>query len=368
MRSSGVGTWPPSMPWARPARWPTPPREAALDSGPVECSVRDGACRGASGRRRGPPRLRSRHGGARGRRPARRRRRRDERDAQRPGQVEQGRHDECAERRAHRRRAARAAAPPPRVEGAGRGAPRCARRRPPSAPAARLAAGFLVATVPSSSRPPPPARRQGSARSQAADPVLEQVQPGVAGLLGVELGRAQGPILDRGDELRTVTRPRDRGARPWRRRRWAPASTAARHTSGRSRSARARRRRTGATRRRPRPPTSPCAARRRPGAARPCPATPRSPSSGCSDGSVEPSKSTCMPTHTPSTGRPPLMRRPMMRGPCAAARPAMQAWKLPTPGTKSPSHSRARRGSDVSVTVAPTRSRARTAERTLPLP
>ena len=28
----------------------------------------------------------------------------------------------------------------------------------------------------------------------------------------------------------------------------------------------------------------------------------------------------------------------MMRGPWAAARPAMQAWKLPTPGTKSPSH------------------------------
>ncbi len=92
------------------------------------------------------------------------------------------------------------------------------------------------------------------------------------------------------------------------------------------------------------------------------------PSSGVADGSVEPSKSTCMPTHTPSTGRPPLRRRSMMRGPWAAASPAMQAWKLPTPGTKSPSHASAASGSADSVTDAPTRSSARTAERTLPLP
>ena len=58
----------------------------------------------------------------------------------------------------------------------------------------------------------------------------------------------------------------------------------------------------------------------------------------------------------------------MMRGPSAARSPAMQAWKLPTPGTNSPSQPRARTGSAVSSTRAPTRSSARTAERTLPDP
>ena len=43
----------------------------------------------------------------------------------------------------------------------------------------------------------------------------------------------------------------------------------------------------------------------------------------------------------------------MMRGPWAAASPAMQAWKLPTPGTKSPSHSSAASGSADSVTDRP---------------
>ena len=78
-----------------------------------------------------------------------------------------------------------------------------------------------------------------------------------------------------------------------------------------------------------------------------------SPSSGCADGSVEPSKSTCMPTQTPSTGRPPLRRRPMMRGPCGgcADRPCRRG-SCRRPGTKSPSHvERARAGRTVSVTV-----------------
>ena len=66
-----------------------------------------------------------------------------------------------------------------------------------------------------------------------------------------------------------------------------------------------------------------------------------SPSSGPENGSVEPSKSTCIPTYTPSTGRPPPSRTPMMRGPVGSGSPPIQAWKLPTPGTNSPSAPRA---------------------------
>ena len=92
------------------------------------------------------------------------------------------------------------------------------------------------------------------------------------------------------------------------------------------------------------------------------------PSTGDSLGSVDPSNITCMPTQTPSTGRPPARRRSMICGPSAAASPAMQAWKLPTPGTNRPSAASAASGSAVSVTSAPTCSSARTALRMLPLP
>ena len=46
----------------------------------------------------------------------------------------------------------------------------------------------------------------------------------------------------------------------------------------------------------------------------------------------------------------------------------MQAAYAPTPGTTSPSASRARSASAVSVTVAPVRCSARSAERRLPEP
>ena len=93
-----------------------------------------------------------------------------------------------------------------------------------------------------------------------------------------------------------------------------------------------------------------------------------SPGSGEALGSSEPSNITCMPTQMPSTGRPPASRVSMSRGPPAWRSPAMQAWKFPTPGTKSPSAARAAARSAVSSTSAPTCSRARTAERMLPLP
>ena len=53
--------------------------------------------------------------------------------------------------------------------------------------------------------------------------------------------------------------------------------------------------------------------------------------------SLEPSNITCMPTQTPSTGRPPASRSSISRGPPTARSPRMQAWKLPTPGTNRPS-------------------------------
>jgi len=92
------------------------------------------------------------------------------------------------------------------------------------------------------------------------------------------------------------------------------------------------------------------------------------PSSGWALGSSDPSNITCMPTQMPSTGRPPARRVSMRRGPPARRSPAMQAWKLPTPGTNRPSAASAACRSAVSSTSAPTCSRARTPERTLPLP
>ena len=75
-----------------------------------------------------------------------------------------------------------------------------------------------------------------------------------------------------------------------------------------------------------------------------------------------------MPTQMPSTGRPPASRRPMIRSPLIARRPAMQAAYAPTPGTTSPSASSAVSKSPVSMTAAPARSTARTTERRLPEP
>ena len=75
-----------------------------------------------------------------------------------------------------------------------------------------------------------------------------------------------------------------------------------------------------------------------------------------------------MPTQMPSTGRPPASRRPMSLGPSTARSPAMQAANAPTPGTTRPSASSAACESEVTVTSAPTRARARSAERRLPDP
>ena len=75
-----------------------------------------------------------------------------------------------------------------------------------------------------------------------------------------------------------------------------------------------------------------------------------------------------MPTQIPSTGRPPASRRPITRSPRIRRSPAMHAANAPTPGTTRPSASCARPRSGVSVTSAPARSSARTAERRFPDP
>jgi len=68
------------------------------------------------------------------------------------------------------------------------------------------------------------------------------------------------------------------------------------------------------------------------------------------------------------TPRPPARRCSMRRGASTARSWSITAPKAPTPGTTSPSASVTSWGSLVRVTWAPTRSRARTAERTLPDP
>src|SRR5690606_10187930 len=55
------------------------------------------------------------------------------------------------------------------------------------------------------------ARAAGRARSERADPVLEQGRARVPGLLGVELRRGQRAVLDGGDEPAAVLGPRDEG-------------------------------------------------------------------------------------------------------------------------------------------------------------
>ena len=76
--------------------------------------------------------------------------------------------------------------------------------------------------------------------------------------------------------------------------------------------------------------------------------------------------------HADADARAPAGRRPAAARSAGARRPRaaprMQAWKLPTPGTNSPSAASTAAGSAVSSTSAPTRSSMRTAECTLPLP
>ena len=68
-------------------------------------------------------------------------------------------------------------------------------------------------------------------------------------------------------------------------------------------------------------------------------ATRPGPGSVSDPGSVEASKSTCMPTQIPRTGRLPANRRPISSPPCTDCRAVRQAPNAPTPGTTSPSAS-----------------------------
>jgi len=78
--------------------------------------------------------------------------------------------------------------------------------------------------------------------------------------------------------------------------------------------------------------------------------------------------STCIPTQIPSTGRPAATRRAIRPQPSTARNPAMHAANAPTPGTTRPSHSIARSWSAVTVTSAPARTSARSADRRFPDP
>ena len=93
----------------------------------------------------------------------------DQDETHRPGQVEQGRHDERAQCRAHRRRQARAAVPAPRIERAGRGPP--GRRRGPP--------GRALRRTPRRPGRALPARAAGAARClpRRHDPLLVEAPP-----------------------------------------------------------------------------------------------------------------------------------------------------------------------------------------------
>ena len=229
-------------------------------------------------------------------------------------------------------------------------------RRPPARAASRRRARSLLMPRPTLEHAHQP------------DPVAQQPRAGVAGLLGVELGGAQRAVLHRRDEpVAAVLGPghqRRPGAVVGR-----PASSRARRRSARSRTARPRRRRTASCRPAPRRCSTPCGVRRAPAAARPRPGHSSQPSvsTPCS---TPRSNRICMPTQMPSTGRPPASRRPMIS--CAAVtarRPGHARGERPDPGHDQAVglHAPAE-WSAVSVTSAPARSRARTAERRLPDP
>ena len=70
----------------------------------------------------------------------------------------------------------------------------------------------------------------------------------------------------------------------------------------------------------------------------------------------------------PSTGRPAATRAAITGPASSASIPAMHAANAPTPGTTRPSHDAAASNEGVTVTEAPVRASARSAERRLPEP
>ena len=75
-----------------------------------------------------------------------------------------------------------------------------------------------------------------------------------------------------------------------------------------------------------------------------------------------------MPTQIPSTGRPDSTRSRITGPASIASIPAMQAAYAPTPGTTRPSADRVWSRSAVTVTSAPARASARSADRRFPDP
>ena len=149
-------------------------------------------------------------------------------------------------------------------------------------------------------------RAHGGPRTQLAS----SGRTGVAGLLGVELGRRQRPVLHRRHERLAVRRPRSRGGPAgWSTRRRA-APSGARRRSARSRTARARCPRTARIRRPRSTVFQPMCGST--GASQPLdvpgPLAEPSVRTPCSS---PVSNSTCMPTQMPSTGRPPASRSPI---------------------------------------------------------
>ena len=128
-----------------------------------------------------------------------------------------------------------------------------------------------------------------------------------------------GPFSTAASERARRARPRSAGGAGDRRRRRRAAPSGARRRSARSRTARARRREQRGARRGTstvfHPMCGSTGARR---AARRRPATRRSPRSA-RRARRPVSKSTCMPTQMPSTGRPPASRRPISAGPATDA-------------------------------------------------
>ena len=199
-------------------------------------------------------------------------------------------------------------------------------------PCARLPASSCVSWPPAAWTCVPRSRRRSrgwcGASSQRPHPVLQQVQAGLAGLLEVELGARQRPVLDGGDEPGAVVGRRDQRCRTP----IAPSAggrsqeSAAYEVDGRTSGRRPRRTRHCLAG--PRRCSSPCAGRRRPAAGdRTGPFA--HPATGSRLGSSDRRRAPACP-RTPRGPVAPGRRTSMSRGPSIALSPAMHAWKLPT--------------------------------------
>ena len=294
-----------------------------------------------------------------------------ERDPQRPRVEHEYQIRPSADQRRRPTMPARWPAAAPRVAagrcaGAGCGVSRRSERAPPlPAPASAPGAPARSAVAASALGAPPRALLAHRAQRHGCTQLRSSAAPGVAGLLRVELG---GRTAARARPRRRTARRGSRWSRAPRRRR-ASASGAPR-TSARSRTARRRAaRRTAPSRPAPSTVFQPmCGTRSARRAGSPRRAAGPSPLVTTPCSSPE-SNRICMPTQMPSTGRP--ARDPVgdhragaERRRCRPCRPRTRR----RPARRARRRAAAASRSAVTVTSAPARASARSAERRLPEP